>query len=224
MAELNVEKKKKSPIGWIILAVVVIGLIIWFAASDNDGIQETATNITQDEEQSSTYGQEQSQAAAPYDADRGRSETNSRVQEYLTFVDERTNDEMDQATVQEGINKLSDALLAISNEQNQGQDNLGGELEQIKQQAGQLQDANLNEQHSTAIRSAFSSAANVIQNLQNRYYPELEGDASNVLNAAQDIDDQELASEQENEIQSFFEESASIIEKMEQKSQTTSLQ
>lgn len=224
MAELNVEKRKKSPVGWIILAVVVIGLIIWFAASDNEVSQDTATNIIQDDEQTATPGQEQSQATAPYDADRGRAETNSRVQEYLTFVEDRTDDEMDQTVVQEGINKLSDALMAIGNEQNQGQDNWGGELEQIKQQSDQLQDENLNEQHATAIRSAFSSAANVIQNLQNQYYPELQGDASDVMNAAQDIDDQQLASEQDNEIQSFFEKSASIIEKMDQKSQTSSLQ
>lgn len=224
MAELNVEKRKKSPIGWIILAVVVIGLIIWFAASDNDGIQDTASSITQDEEQTSAAGQEQSQAVAPYDSKRGRTETNARVQEFLMFVDQQSNDEMSQETVQEGINKLSDALMAISSEQNKGQDQMGGELEQIKQQATQLQDSNLSGQHATAIRSAFSSAANVIQNLQNRYYPELENDASEVMNAAQEIDDQQMASEQNSEIKSFFEEAGDIIEKMDERSQTTSLQ
>ncbi|HZH74053.1 MAG TPA: hypothetical protein VFD91_16270, partial [Mariniphaga sp.] len=66
MAELNVEKRKKSPIGWIILGIVVIGLIVWFAASDNDVVQDTASNITNDNEQTSEYGQEQSQAVAPY--------------------------------------------------------------------------------------------------------------------------------------------------------------
>ena len=223
MAELNVEKRKKSPIGWIILGIVVIGLIVWFAASDNDVVQDTASNITRDNEQTSEYGQEQSQAVAPYDASRGRSETNVQVQEFLRFADESSADDLESSEVQEGINKLSDALMAIANEQTQGQDTWGGELEQVKQQASQLQDSNTSEQHATAVRSAFSSAANVIQNLQNRYYPELEGDASKVMDAAQEISDQELVSEQQSEIQSCFVEAADVLRKMDERSQTSSL-
>ncbi len=220
MAELNVEKKKKSPIGWIILGIVVIGLVIWFAASDNEEIQETAT-FDQEQEQSSEYGQEQSQAIAPYNEERSRTETSSRVQEYLSYVEENSADDLDRNLVREGITKLSDALMAVSNEQTMGQDTWGGELEQIKNETGKLQEENTEEQHSTVIRSAFSSAANVIQNIQNRYYPGLENDASEVMDAAQEIEAQELASEQKNEIHSFFEESADILRKMEERSQTT---
>ncbi len=223
MAELNVEKRKKSPIGWIILGIVVIGLIIWFAASDNDIMEDTASEFRQDREQTSEYGQEQSQAVAPYDGTRGRTETNSRVQEFISFSEERT-DELTRTDVQEGIRKLSDALMAVANEQSQGQDTWNGEIEQIKQEADKLQDENMNEQHSTFIRSAFSSSANIIQNLQNRYYPGLEDEASDVMDAAQDIDAQELASEQKNEIKSFFEEAADILEKMDKRSHTTSIE
>jgi hypothetical protein len=217
MADINIEKKKKSPIGWIILGIVVIGLIIWFAASDNESIQETA-DYDREQEQTSEYGQEQSQAIAPYNADRSRTETSSRVQEYLNFVDERADDDLNRTVVQEGITKLSDALMAVSTEQTQGQDTWGGEIEQIKSEAGKLQDENLGEQHSTVIRSAFSSAANVIQNIQNQYYPGLEDDASDVMDAAQEIEAQELASEQKSEIHSFFEKSADILKKMEERS------
>ncbi len=221
MADINVEKKKKSPIGWIILGIVVIGLVIWFAASDNDEMQETA-EYDQEQEQNSEYGQEQSQAIAPYNKEQSRTETSSRVQEYIEYVDNQTEDDLDRTAVQEGIAKLSDALMAVSNEQTQGQDTWGGELEQIKNEAGKLQDENMEEQHSTVIRSAFSSAANVIQNIQNRFYPGLENDASDVMDAAQEIEAQKLASEQKSEIQSFFEKSADILKKMEERSQFTS--
>jgi hypothetical protein len=225
MAELNVEKKKKSPIGWIILGIAVLALVIWFVASDNDDIQDTA-QFNQEEEQTSEYGQEQSQAVAPYDGERSRTESNTRVQEYVTFVEEkeRADYDMNHTVVQEGITKLSDALKAVANEQTQGQGTWDGELDQIKQDVSQLQGETLNQQHSTVIRSAFSSAANVIQNIQNKYYPEFQNDASDIMDAAQDIDAQELASEQKNEIHSFFKKTADLLEKMDERTTTSSLQ
>ncbi len=223
MAELNVEKKKKTPIGWVILGIVVIALVIWFVASDTDEIQDTAL-FDQEQEQSTEYGQEQSQAVAPYDANRSRTETNSTVQQFITFAEEKSSDDMDRQTVQEGITKLSDALKAVANEQTQGQGTWEGELDQIKQDANQLQGESTAQQPSTIVRSAFSSAANVIQNIQNQYYPGLENDASDVMDAAQEIDDQQMASEQQNEIKSFFEEAADVLEKMEERSQTTSIE
>lgn len=223
MADLNVEKKKKSPIGWVILGIVVVALVIWFVASDTEEVQDTA-QFNQEQEQTSEYGQEQSQAVAPYDANRSRTETNSAVQEFVVFAEESSEDDMNPQTVQQGITKLADALIAVANEQTQGQGTWEGELDQIKQEINQLQDENLNQQHSTVIRSAFSSAANVIQNIQNQYYPGLENEASNVMDAAQEIDDQELASEQKDEIHSFFEEAANVLEKMEERSITTSVE
>ncbi len=223
MAELNVEKKKKSPVGWVILGIVVIALVIWFVASDTDEVQDVA-QFEQEQEQDSEFGQEQSQAIAPYDADRSRTETNSRVQEFINFAEDKSADDLNRQSVQEGITKLSDALMAVANEQSQGQGTWEGELDQIKQEANQLQDENMEQQHATVVRSAFSSAANVIQNLQNQYYPDLQNEASGVMDAAQEIDDQQMASEQKNEMESFFEEAAGILEKMEQKSQTTSIE
>lgn len=223
MAELNVEKKKKSPIGWVILGIVVVALVIWFVASDSDGIQDTA-QYDQEQEETTEYGQEQSQAVMPYDANRSRTETNSTVQQFITFAEEKSSDDMDRQTVQEGITKLSDALMAVANEQTQGQGTWEGELDQIKQGANQLQNESSEQQPSTIVRSAFSSAANVIQNIQNQYYPGLENDASDVMDAAQEIDDQQMASEQQDEIKSFFEEAADVLEKMEERSQTTSIE
>ncbi len=223
MADLNVEKKKKSPIGWVILGIVVIALVIWFVASDTDEVQDVA-QFEQEQEQDTEYGQEQSQAIAPYDADRSRMETNTRVEEFVTFSEDQSADDLNRQSVQEGINKLSDALMAVANEQTQGQGTWEGELDQIKQDASQLQDENMEQQHATVIRSAFSSAANIIQNLQNQYYPGLEDEASNVMDAAQNIDDQQIASEQKDEIDNFFEEASGILEKMEERSQTTSLE
>jgi hypothetical protein len=227
MAELHVEKKKKSPIGWIILGVIVLGLIIWFVASETNGVQEVA-DMRQDEERTSEYGQEQSQAVAPFDndddrfRDRDRTASDSRIQEFLVFVDERTDDSMTSMETREGLIKLSDALIAVS-EQTEGEGAWQGELEQIKQQANQLQ-GNMTEQHSAVIQSAFSSAANVIQDIQNRFFPGLENDASDVMDAAQDIQAQELASEQESEIKSFFDEAADVVRKMDERRQTSSIQ
>jgi hypothetical protein len=233
MAELHVEKKKKSPIGWIILGVIVLGLIIWFVASETNGTQEVA-QFRQNEEQTSEYGREQSQAVPPFDnddryrdrtgdrdRDMGRTASDRRIQEFLVFVDERT-DDMTTTKTREGLIKLSDALIAVS-EQSDRQGAWQGELEQIKQQANRLQD-NMTEQHSAVIQSAFSSAANVIQDIQNKYYPGLENDASDVMDAAQDIETQELASEQENEIKSFFNEAADVVRKMDERRQTSSIQ
>jgi hypothetical protein len=140
----------------------------------------------------------------------------------LVFVDERTDDSMTSMETREGLIKLSDALIAVS-EQTEGEGAWQGELEQIKQQANQLQ-GNMTEQHSAVIQSAFSSAANVIQDIQNRFFPGLENDASDVMDAAQDIQAQELASEQESEIKSFFDEAADVVRKMDERRQTSSIQ
>lgn len=37
MANLDVQPKKQSPLPWIILAVVVAALAIWFFTRDSDG-------------------------------------------------------------------------------------------------------------------------------------------------------------------------------------------
>jgi hypothetical protein len=221
MAELNVQKKKKSPIGWIILGVVIIGLIIWIAASDNNGIDQRA-QYGQERQQTSEYGQEQSQAVVPFgNDDRDRASFDPRVQEFLNFADEFDNSDMNAVNAREGIVKLSDALIAIAQANNDQQGAWQGELEKLKQEANQLQDANMSNQHATVISGAFSSAANVIQNIQNRYYPDLESEASDVMDAAQDIEAQEPISEQESEIKSFFDESADVVKKMEERKQTS---
>jgi hypothetical protein len=221
MAELNVQKKKKSPIGWIILGVVIIGLIIWIAASDNDGLDQTAQN-RQEQNQTSTRGQEQSQAVVPYGTDDDdREASDPRIQEFLNFVDEADNDDMNAANAREGINKLSDALIAVASANNDQQGAFRGELEQLKQEANRLQDGNMSTEHSSVVNSAFSSAANVIQNMQHKFYPDLEDDASNLMDSAQDVDPQEELTDQQSEVKSFFDDAADVIKKMDQRRQTT---
>jgi hypothetical protein len=105
MAELNVEKKKKSPIGWIILGIVVIALIIWFVASDTDEIQDTAqfgSGAGTDTE----YGQEQSQAVAPYDANRAGQKPIQRFRNLSLLLKRDQVMIWTGQTVQEGITKL----------------------------------------------------------------------------------------------------------------------
>jgi outer membrane protein OmpA-like peptidoglycan-associated protein len=50
MAELNVEPKKKSPVGWIILIIIIILIILFFIFrgrnSENNGMKNTATDTT----------------------------------------------------------------------------------------------------------------------------------------------------------------------------------
>jgi hypothetical protein len=221
MAELNVQKKKKSPIGWIILGVVIIGLIIWIAASDNDGLDQTA-QTRQEQNQTSTRGQEQSQAVVPYgDDDDDREASDPRIQEFLNFVDNADNSDMTAANAREGINKLSDALIAVASANNDQQGAFQGELEQLKQEANRLQDGNRTTEHSSVINSAFSSAANVIQNMQHKFYPDLENDASDLMDSAQDVDPQEELSDQQGEVKSFFDDAADVIKKMDARRQTT---
>jgi hypothetical protein len=221
MAELNVQKKKKSPIGWIILGVVIIGLIIWIAASDNDVLDQTA-QTGQDQEQTSTQGQEQSQAVVPYgDDDTEREASDPRIQEFLNFVDNADDSDMNAVNAREGINKLSDALIAVASANNDQQGAFQGELEQLKQEANKLQDGNMTTEHASVISSAFSSAANVIQNMQNKFYPDLEDDASNLMDAAQDVEPQEELTDQQREVKSFFDDAADVIKKMDERRQTT---
>jgi hypothetical protein len=221
MAELNVEKKKKSPIGWIILGVVIVGLIIWIAASDNDGRDRTA-QTTQDRQQTTTRGQQQSQAVAPYGTDDDdRQASDPRIQEYLNFVDNTDNSDMNAVNAREGINRLSDALIAVASANNDQQGAFQGELEQLKQEASRLQDGNRATEHSSVINSAFSSAANIIQNMQHKFYPDLEDDASDLMDSAQDVDPQEQLSDQQSEVKSFFDDAADVIKKMDERRQTT---
>ena len=50
MAELNVEPKKKSPIGWIILIIIIVLIILYFifrgSNSGNNRMNNTATDTT----------------------------------------------------------------------------------------------------------------------------------------------------------------------------------
>lgn len=51
MAELNVVRKKKSPLPWIILALLVLGLLAWLLLRNSD----TVTTIPATADTTGTY-------------------------------------------------------------------------------------------------------------------------------------------------------------------------
>ncbi len=218
MAELNVKKKRKSPVGWIILGLVVIALIVWIVVDNNDNEVMTSENNEQIMEPNQDEG-----AMTPGENDAENSDMDAKVQEFVSFVNGTDSISMDHEVTHEGITKLTEALAAVTPD-GVPDDNVKNDVDALKQEANQLLDNRLSEQHANIMRNSFISAAKIIENIQKDNYPDLDEEANQVMEAAEDIDAQQLATNQKEDIKSFFDEAADALQKMEAEGQTASRQ
>lgn len=166
MAELRVKKKNRHPVLWTILALVVIGLIVWLVVDTGDRAgTDTEAEIVSPLGEGTDIDERENWAGEPgtWGDDSGTTQ-NPEVQEFVSFVNSSNSISMDHETVHEGLTKLAAALSAV----NQGQ-SIQGDVDQLKQEADQLMEDRLSQQHANIARNAFINAANIIQEQEQQH-------------------------------------------------------
>lgn len=222
MAEINVKKKNDSPKWpWILLILLAVGIVGWLLidTGDDEGemayIQESEEATPASPEDNLGYNAQREtdindQRRSDMDTQTGQN--NNQVSSYVDYVEtNKDNIGRDHQFSSEALRELAGALSAITEEANLQSD---PDLQNLKDQADQLQQNPSSDQHANIMSNAFTSAANIIDRVQKQEYPDLEEEASQVKEAAQAVEPTELATNQEDKIKSFFDESADALQAM----------
>ncbi|MDT3739115.1 MAG: hypothetical protein RO257_06385 [Candidatus Kapabacteria bacterium] len=198
MTEIKIEKKKPIMV-WIVLAIAVIALLIYFLGYYNDNKEnydtKTTENITEQ----------------PTDLINVK-ENNSIVAAYINFVEyDKNNMNLEHDYTHEALLKLTEAVQAMANET--GVD-VKTDIDKVKEYADRIQDDAYATTHANDIRKAADILTNALRNLQQAKYPGLANDVNDLKNASESINPDVLALDQKDAIKSFFRKASDLLKKM----------
>lgn len=196
MAEIKIEKK--SPVWpWILVALVILGILIYFFAFNGDD-DETEERYEENTEQPAEMRQE-----AP---------GNSAVLAFVSFIDE------DPDTMGLDHEFTNEALLKLTNATNAVADEVGydtqRDMDEVRTLSEKITTDPFETSHANSIKEAAGILAQVLQNIQQDAFPDLSGEADEVTNAATDIETDVLTLDQKEDVKNFFRESADLLDKM----------
>lgn len=196
MAEINIEKKSpKWP--WILLAIIIIGVIIYlFAFNEEDEDNEVITEETTEE---------------PLDT-RQNALNNGTVAAFVSLI-EQDPDPMglDHEFTNEALSKLIDATQSMANEINY---DIQRDIDQVETLAQKITEDPFETTHANSIKEAAGILAQSLQNMQQKSFSGLANEADQVKSAATDIQVDVLTLDQKEQVKNFFRESADLLDKM----------
>lgn len=203
MAEIKIEEKS-TVWPWIVLAIVVIGVLVYFFAFHGDDDDTNDRRDEQTEQNRDEMGE--ARRAAP---------NISAVTAYVSFiiVSDTDSDSMglDHEYTHEALLKLTHATRAMAEEI--GYD-IQKDMGEVKTQADKITRDPYETSHAKSIRKSAETLAKVLKHVQQNAFPDLATEADGVKNAAQAIDPDALTLDQREEVKNFFMESARMLEKM----------
>ncbi len=208
MAEIKIEKKKRVwP--WILLALVVIAVLIYFLAfRDNTDRDYADPDHTENRIEATETAEPVETTTAPINVN----ENNSTVEAYVGFV-ETSNQTMklDHAYTNEALSKLTDATNAMAKELGY---EVQADIEKAKEYAEMIMKDPFETTHADNIRKAGDLLTKVLQNIQKAKYPGLANDVEDLRNASESIKPGVLTLDQRDEVKTFFAKAADLIKKM----------
>ena len=186
-------KARYSP--WILLALIAIALLIYFLGfrNDNDDDNEEVQNITY------------------VDTDTTATSTEGPVQNYIQYINETHTMGLDHNYTNGALQRLTDAISTKANEI--GYD-VKADLQQVKQEADQIQKDPFETTHAKSIRNAADILSKSMQNMQQAKYPALQNQMQEVRKAAATIDPDKLTLDQREAVKNFFEQSSQLLQNM----------
>lgn len=207
MADINIERKSnKKPIWpWILGLLLLIG-VIWVLA-------EVMDNEPEREEMALAEERYEEEPLATDPQANPVEENNPQAESFVVYVHENlrmgTIGE-DPEVIREGLMRLSAAIGQFS------QHNTAHEqqIEEIRQQAQQIELDSGSQQDAQVVKSATSTAALVLKQIQLNQFPEAAAEATNLQEQARAIDATKQLSEQKGEVEAYFEKAADVIEMM----------
>lgn len=199
MAEIKIEKKKLVwP--WILLALGVIAILIYFLVFQN-----------YDEKMNEAPKTLEFKSVDKLDLISVK-ENNSVVEAYVNFV--RTDENkmsLDHEYTTEALLKLIEATDAIAGEVGY---EVQADLDKVKVYSKMIGNDPFETTHADNIKKADTILTDILQNIQKAKYPGLSDDLRELRNASEAIKPVILTLEQKKEVKAFFTKAARLLEKM----------
>ena len=202
MAEINIERKNRAYLWQLIIALVVIGLVIWAGIELFDRDSEMARDKALDAPEVAPTTKVVIHRPIPLD-------------KYITFIRDNPAQEkmeLDHAYTSGGIRRLADAIGAVADQYNLSNLNQSSDLDKLRDYADRLQEDRNSTDHADVIREAFILASSLMDSMQRQISPQLDSRVGEVRRAAEAIDPGELALQQKTEVETFFNKAGSVLE------------
>lgn len=205
MAEIRIEKKK--PVWpWVLLAIIVVGVILFFLLRDYD-TDETDMNNNANTEETDQMDQEDMNTAA-WKKDTLQSEydrTGKRVSD-SAYIGNNSQLGRDSTYTSSAFTKLINAVEMKAMQKNI---ELSADIQEMKNQAQQLS-MNLQE---PAMKDLSNKIAGVFQKIQEKAYPTLQKEVQDLKEQAQQIGAAETFDEN-GHLKDFFKRASQLLQKM----------
>jgi hypothetical protein len=194
MAEIRVEKRK--PIWpWLVAALAVVILLIYFLAIQN-GEEYLDTAVAT--ENTPTLLEVK--------------ENNSTIQSFVSFIESDTNRmTLDHEFTNTALLRLTRSIEAAAEIAGY---NIRADLDKVREYAENITVNPYVGTHADDIRRAADELSSVLRNIQQAGYPELSSKTEDLHNAAASIDPDVLTLQQKDKVKAFFAEAAELLEEM----------
>ncbi len=196
MAELHVQKKETSIWPWILAAVVILALLLWyFAGRDNDNDLDVGMNNMTDSTLVGTAPASGTEYTAAGTVD------GVAVEQYMQFVNARASRSTGVAHeyTADGLRQLADALREVATAQAAGVD-VEARIDEIRQRADAMQQNPTATEHALQAREAFVMAASLMGQMRSNTGANQDA----VQEAAMAIEPSRNLLDQSEQIEQFF--------------------
>ena len=215
MAEIKVEKKKNYW-GWIIGALLAVGVIIYFLMADTDGAPEYESTDQVETEGTGNGEAGVRNGASEMDAeDAAKAEImqnpDAQITEFTEFIGDNSKMGIDHEYTSEALVKLVNATIerAVVSDVD-----IDTELRSAIQKAEAITNDPMDTDHSDKNKKAYHSVTEVIGKIQGEKFPQLSDEMEEVRDAVQSIDPAVLTLEQKEKVNSYFKKAADILQQM----------
>jgi prefoldin subunit 5 len=106
--------------------------------------------------------------------------------------------------------KLADELRVLTENDNQ----FTQQIDEIEQQAREIQNDPQSLQHADKVSAAFTNAATVVDNIQEDRFPDADAAVSDLQEKARELEENQQLLNQKEEVNTYFEQAAMAVEKM----------
>jgi len=209
MAELHVQRKERSVWPWILAAVIVLALLVWFLFGRGDDV-----NLAEIDDTDSTMV-----GAVPNTEMMGSTTQTAQggaVAQYLQFVDARASRAAGVAHdyTADGLRQLAAALSEVSTNDSAGGVSQAQRIQEIRERADAMQRDPTSTQHALQAREAFTMISSMIAQMSGQATARAAGNLDALQNAAMGIDPNRDLLEQANQIEEFFAQAGQAIRNM----------
>ena len=206
MAQLHIEREQRTVWPWILAAILLLLLALWFFVWRGADAGPVAVA-------------DSTAAATATLAAEGAAATGvpAEAQTFLAYVEERrarTDADQSHEYTADGLSRLSAALGAIGARHAAAAGDLQPRLDSLRLRADQMQREPTSAAHAEQARQAFLAAAVAIQTLQERAFPSMTSEAAEVRQAASAVVGERPLLDQTAEIQRFFDGAAAAVQAM----------